>query len=162
MKKILFALMLAPVIAFGQYNDGLKFYITVTNNSNDTTAWFNVLDYGEISYTATARDSTHFYIVVQYSDTTAATTSANHDADIPRADAVRTVGEDSLANFANVANPKGIISNVLRNFGGGTDKIKGAKSARFILIAPNVASKHAGAVADQTTSLIVNRKRYLR
>ena len=162
MKKLLALIVLLPAMVLAQYNYPLKYYITVTNNSNDTTAWFDVKDYGELSYTATARDSTHFYVIVQYSDTTATTTATAHDADIPRADAARTVGEDSLANFANVANPKGVIGNVLRNFGGNVDKVKGAGYARFVFIAPNVASKHAGLTADQTTSLIINRKRYLR
>ncbi len=155
---VLAILVMLSTAALAQVDNPLSFMIQVTDSSADTTAWIDTEGF-PVSYTASAYDSSHFYIIWQASDTLDNVTLVPTGGNVPRFDMTRTVGEDSMANIANTANPHMIIANVLRSYGQTTDKMKGARYLRGILVAPSVAAKKAAAAADQWVRLIVHRRR---
>lgn len=117
------------------------------------TGWIYV-GMKDVSYSIVSIDSTHYTTVVDYADSGWSPGTATSALTTGFKSYTITTVTDSVANFANAANPKNLTSRVLRQKGY-VDNIPGGRYIRFRVEAPNVASKLAAAAADRTLRLVL-------
>jgi hypothetical protein len=130
---------------------------TVPGNENGGigaggTGWLYVGPY-DVEYSLTSQDSMNATILFDYADTGYISAAGSSAKLVGLQAAARTVNEDSLVALADVANPAGMVSNILRNRLGGVDKIEGGRYLRARILGVNVGSKLAGSTAGRTVSL---------
>ena len=171
MKHLLVIALLtfAVGLATSQVSQNYKFFVPLVNSETDTipgtetggpgaggTGWLNVGD-NDVVYSVTSVDSTYYTTIVDYADTGYSAATGSSAKDVGYKSYVTTVTTDSVAIPVNSANPKTLISRVIREKGY-VDNIPGGRWIRIRIIAQS--SKNAGAVADRTVRVNIRTFRY--
>lgn len=169
MKKLLFVLV-ALILVVGLANAQTitrEYYFRVPTVQNETDtipgtqtggigaggAGWLFIGTDDVEYSLMSQDSSLLTITFDYADSGYASATGSSAKSIGFKTRTRVIGEDSLSGAAaGGANPKTMISAILRARGAATTGLEGARYIRARILGVNTAV-HAGAASGRTVSL---------